>query len=153
MNQVEELRYLALAAQRDGNRRLATLLRPLGLTPAQSEVLIVLARAGRPLTIREVGDLLVCEPGSPSRLIASLADAGHVARRRHPEDGRAAAVELTDKGRGAAERVHAVEERFHGELRARIPSPRDVEATVRTLRAIAADGESAKALERRLRAG
>jgi MarR family transcriptional regulator, organic hydroperoxide resistance regulator len=151
VDSIEELRYLVLAAQRDGNRLLAAMLRPLGLTPAQSEVLTVLARADRPLTVREVGGLLVCEPGSPSRLVASLADAGYVARRPHPEDGRAAALELTDAGRRAAEQVRAVEERFHDELRARVTSQRDAAATVRTLRAIAHDGASAEALQRRLR--
>jgi DNA-binding MarR family transcriptional regulator len=151
MDDVEELRYLVLAAQRDGNRMLATLLRPLGLTPAQAEVLTVLAGAGRPLTVREVGDLLVCEPGSPSRLVSSLADAGHVARRPHPDDGRASALELTPRGRRAAEQVRAVEEAFHDELRARMTSRRDTEATVRTLRRIAQDGPSATALRRRMR--
>jgi MarR family transcriptional regulator, organic hydroperoxide resistance regulator len=151
VDSIEELRYLVLAAQRDGNRLLAAMLRPLGLTPAQSEVLTVLARADRPLTVRAVGGLLVCEPGSPSRLVASLADAGYVARRPHPEDGRAAALELTDAGRRAAEQVRAVEERFHDELRARVTSQRDAAATVRTLRAIAHDGASAEALQRRLR--
>jgi MarR family transcriptional regulator, organic hydroperoxide resistance regulator len=150
MDQVEELRYLVLAAQRDGNRMLAALLRPLGLTPAQAEVLTVLARAGRPLTVREVGELLVCEPGSPSRLVSSLADAGHVARRPHPGDGRASALELTAQGRRAARQVHTVEERFHDELRARLTSRRDAEATVRTLRRIAGDGASAGALRRRI---
>jgi len=151
VDEVEELRYLVLAAQRDGNRLLAALLRPFGLTPAQSEVLIVLAGAERPLTVREVGDLLVCEPGSPSRLVTSLADAGHVVRRPHLQDGRAAALELTDQGRRRAEQVRAVEERFHDELRARMTSQRDIAATVRTLRAIAGDGASAEALGRRLR--
>ena len=150
VDQVEELRYLVLAAQRDGNRLLATLLRPLGLTPAQAEVLTVLARAGRPLTVRELGDLLVCEPGSPSRLVSSLAETGHIARRPHPEDGRASALELTTQGRRAAERVRAVEESFHEELRAQLTSRRDVEATIRTLRRIAGDGASAGALRRRI---
>jgi MarR family transcriptional regulator, organic hydroperoxide resistance regulator len=151
MDQVEELRYLVLAAQRDGNRMLTALLRPVGLTPAQAEVLTVLARAGRPLTVREVGDLLVCERGSPSRLISSLAAAGHVARRPHPDDGRASALELTTQGQRAAEHVRAVEDRFHDELRARVTSQRDIAATARTLRQIARDGASAEALARRLR--
>jgi MarR family transcriptional regulator, organic hydroperoxide resistance regulator len=151
VDQIEELRYLVLAAQRDGNRLLAALLRPLALTPAQAEVLAVLDRADRPLTVREVGDLLVCEPGSPSRLVSSLARAGHVARRPHPEDGRASALELTDKGRAAADQVRNVEDRFHDELRARMPAQREIDATVRTLRRIAHDGASAAALNRRLR--
>jgi DNA-binding MarR family transcriptional regulator len=150
VDQVEELRYLVLAAQRDGNRMLAALLRPLGLTPAQAEVLTVLARAGGPLTVREVGDLLVCEPGSPSRLVASLTAAGHVARRPHPDDRRASALELTSQGWRAAEQVRAVEQRFHDELRARVSSRRDIEAAARTLRRIAHGGASAGALDRRL---
>jgi DNA-binding MarR family transcriptional regulator len=152
MDPVEELRYLVLAAQRDGNRVLAGLLRPLALTPAQAEVLSVLATAARPLTVREVGDLLVCEPGSPSRLVSSLADAGYLARRPHPEDGRASALELTTRGRRAAERVREVEERFHDELRARLTSQRDTAAAARVLRSLASGGASASALERR-RAG
>ena len=151
MDPVEELRYLVLAAQRDGNRMLAALLRPLGLTPAQAEVLTVLDDARRPLTVREVGDLLVCEPGSPSRLVASLAAAGHVTRRPHPDDGRASALELTDQGRRAAAQVRAVDDRFHRDLSARLTSKRDIEATIRTLRGIAQAGASAEALDRRLR--
>ena len=149
MDPVEELRYLVLAAQRDGNRTLAALLRPLGLTPAQAEVVTVLARAGGPLTVSQVGDLLVCEPGSPSRLVTSLVAAGYVARRAHPDDGRASALELTQRGRRAAERVRAVEERFHDELRARLTSQRDSQAAMRVLRRIASGGASATALERR----
>ena len=151
MDRIEELRYLVLAAQRDGNRMLAAALRPLGLTPAQAEVLTVLARAGRPLTLREVGALLVCEPGSPSRLVAALAEAGLVTRQPHPADGRASALELTAQGRRAAEQVRAVEERFHGELRARVASDGDIEATIRALRGIAGQGASGNALDRRLR--
>jgi DNA-binding MarR family transcriptional regulator len=150
VDQIEELRYLVLAAQRDGNRVLAALLRPLGLTPAQAEVLTVLAGAGRPLTIREVGELLVCEPGSPSRLVASLVTAGHVARRPHPDDGRASALELTDDGRRAAAEVRVVEDRFHQALATRVTSRRDIEAAIRTLRGVAQAGASAEALNRRL---
>ena len=42
MSPVEELRYLILAVQREGNRRLAQALRPHGVTPAQAEVLRLL---------------------------------------------------------------------------------------------------------------
>jgi MarR family transcriptional regulator, organic hydroperoxide resistance regulator len=149
MDLVEELRYLVLAAQRDGNRMLAAQLRPLGLTPAQAEVVGVLARADSPLTVSQVGDLLVCEPGSPSRLVSSLVDTGYVARSTQPDDARASALELTQRGRRAAERVREVEDRFHDELRARLTSQRDSEAALRVLRRIASGGASASALERR----
>ena len=61
----------------------------LALTPAQAEVVLtVLARSARPLTVRAVGDRLVCEPGSPSRLVASLAAAGLIDRTVDPRHAR-----------------------------------------------------------------
>jgi DNA-binding MarR family transcriptional regulator len=150
---VEALRYLVLAAQRDGNRALAARLRPLGLTPAQAEVISVLAADGGALTVRQIGERLVCEPGSPSRLVTSLVEAGSVARRAHPEDGRATALELTPRGREAAERIRAVEQEFHADLRARLdPDGDDLEAALRVLRQISDGGASSNALQRRFRA-
>jgi DNA-binding MarR family transcriptional regulator len=149
MDPVEELRYLVLAAQRDGNRALAALLRPLGVTPAQAEVIGVLAAAARPLTVSEVGEILVCEPGSPSRLVASLVGAGLISREAHERDGRASALALTDAGRRLAKRVREAEERFHEDLGARLGSQRETQAALGALRRLAGDGASAAALERR----
>ena len=59
----ELIRYLVLAAQREGNRQLGHALRALGLTPAQSEVLRILGEH-EPLTLSGIGELLVCESGS-----------------------------------------------------------------------------------------
>src|SRR5215208_3595333 len=98
MEGVEELRYLILGAQREGARALADLLRPAGLTPAQGEVLSVLREAGRPLTVREIGDRLVCEGGSPSRLVASLVDAGLIQRGGREGDRRAVELSFTPPG-------------------------------------------------------
>jgi DNA-binding MarR family transcriptional regulator len=149
MEPVEELRYLVLAAQRDGNRALAALLRPLGVTPAQAEVIGVLAAAARPLTVTEVGEVLVCEPGSPSRLVSSLVTAGLVARDAHERDGRATVLSLTEPGSRLAARIRAAEDRFHVDLRTRLGSQRDIDAALGTLRRLAGDGASAAALERR----
>jgi hypothetical protein len=43
MRPLEEAALLILAAQREGHRLMASALRPLGVTPAQAEVLQVLA--------------------------------------------------------------------------------------------------------------
>jgi DNA-binding MarR family transcriptional regulator len=154
MQPAEELRYLVLAIQRDGNRALVALLRPLGLTPAQAEVISVLARSPRPLTVRQLGDRLVCEPGSPSRLVASLAAAGLIDRSPDPGDARAWTLELSAQGHQAARDIARVDARFHADLDARIGSPRDAEAALRVLRRLARDGDgaSAAALQRRLTA-
>jgi MarR family transcriptional regulator, organic hydroperoxide resistance regulator len=146
----EELRYLVLAAQRDGNRRLTALLRPLGVTPAQAEALRVVADAPSPPTVRDVGSRLVCEPGHPSRLVASLVDLGLLDRTPDPDDGRASRLELTARGRRTADALRDAERRFHAELAAAVGSARDAEAAMRVLRGVAGDGASAAALRRRL---
>src|SRR5215207_2860870 len=110
MDPVEELRYRVLAIQRDGNRQLAALLKPLGVTPAQGEVLRVLAEAVGPLTVKQVGERLVCEPGSPSRLVSSLVHAGLVERRADPGDARASTLTLTKTGERTATKVRGVED-------------------------------------------
>ncbi|MCZ0975304.1 MarR family transcriptional regulator [Streptomyces albulus] len=87
MDAVEEVRYLVLAAQREGNRMLAAALRPLGVTPAQGEVLRLLAER-QPLTLSGLGALLVCESGgNPSRLVDRLVAAGLVRREEAPRTG------------------------------------------------------------------
>src|SRR3954469_1839470 len=83
MEPIEELRYLVLGAQREGNRVLTELLRPVGVTASQAEVLAVV-RAGGPRPVREIGERLVCETGSPSRLVASMVDAGLLERGGRP---------------------------------------------------------------------
>jgi MarR family transcriptional regulator, organic hydroperoxide resistance regulator len=151
VDSLEQLRYRVLAAQRDGNRTLASLLKPVGVTPAQAEVLRVLDDAREPLTISGLGERLVCEPGSPSRLVSSLVEAGLVARRAHRSDARASTLELTAHGREQARQIAAVEARFYDALRERLTSTDDdIEIALRVLREISGDGASATALRRRL---
>lgn len=88
MRVAEELRYLILAIQREGNRLLAAELRPLGVTPSQAEVLRVLSDH-QPLTLNALGELLVCETGnSPSRLVDRLVAQDLVQRDTDPHDRR-----------------------------------------------------------------
>ncbi|HEX6325831.1 MAG TPA: MarR family transcriptional regulator [Jiangellaceae bacterium] len=109
MRPAEELRYLILAIQREGNRRLAADLRPLGVTPSQAEVLRVLADH-QPLTLLGLGELLVCETGgSPSRLVDRLVTAGLIQRTTNPADRRQVTLTLTRDGEGVAGRVAVVE--------------------------------------------
>src|SRR5215470_10142462 len=96
----DELRYLILAVQREGSRRMAARLRDAGLTPAQAEVLDVL-RDRAPLSLAELGRLLVCEAGSPSRLVDTLVQRGLVTRTPSPQDRRVVSLALTEAGREA----------------------------------------------------
>ncbi len=94
---VEALRYLVLAVQREGDRMLVGILRPFGLTPSQAEVLAVLAEYA-PISLAELGRLLVCEAGSPSRLVDSLVRKGLVYRRHSRTDRRSVQLQLTSAG-------------------------------------------------------
>jgi MarR family transcriptional regulator, organic hydroperoxide resistance regulator len=105
---IEEIRYLILAVQREGSRMLAEALRPLELTPSQAEVLRIL-QDHQPLSLVAVGELLVCEIGSPSRLVNGLVQAGLVERLPSPTDGRMVTIALTEKGQEMATQVQDVE--------------------------------------------
>ena len=85
MEPIEELRFLVLAAEREGSRFFAEALRPWHLTPPQAEVLRVL-QDHEPLSLIALGDLLVSETGSPSRLVNGLVEAG-LAKRLERSDG------------------------------------------------------------------
>ncbi|GHD77487.1 MarR family transcriptional regulator [Streptomyces mirabilis] len=92
-----ELRYLLLAAQREGSRYMAGQLRPLNLTPAQAEIMLVLAERP-PLTLAEVGRLIVCESNSPSRIVDTLVKRGMVSRTPGQVDRRVVYLGLTPQG-------------------------------------------------------
>src|SRR4051812_29603036 len=148
MEPVEELRYLILGAQREGARALLELLRPAGLTPAQGEVLAVVAEADRPLTVREISERLVCEGGSPSRLVASVVAAGLLERGERPSDRRAVELSLTAPGRAAVEDVRRAEHELHEWLASSL-SEREVTALVRALRKLVHERPAGNAIARR----
>jgi DNA-binding MarR family transcriptional regulator len=144
----EELRYLILAIQREGNRLLAAELRPLGLTPSQAEVLRVLIDWG-PLTLTALGDLLVCETGnSPSRLVDRLVAQGLVQRDVDAIDRRFITLALTRDGRRLSRRIVAVEQRLYATMDGHVAG-QPVDGTLRTLRALAGAFPAGEAVARR----
>lgn len=115
MNAIEELRYLILASQREGDRLLAAALEPIGLTTSQAEVLRVLYDYA-PLSLIELGERLVCETGSPSRLVNTLVEKNLVERSPHQSDRRMVTLLLTPSGREVTEQVRAIEEGFYAQI-------------------------------------
>lgn len=57
---IRPLRFTVLALQRQAARELAAAFSGIGLTPSQAEVITVVGTYG-PLSVREVGEYLVCE--------------------------------------------------------------------------------------------
>jgi MarR family transcriptional regulator, organic hydroperoxide resistance regulator len=93
-----ELALMVKAGHRELERRMNDALRPLGLTAAQADALHVIGVAG-PLSLRELGELLIAEAGHPSRLVDRLVEAGLVERRPAGEDRRRVELSLTRRGR------------------------------------------------------
>lgn len=152
MREAEQLRFLILAAQREGNRKLAQDLRPLGVTPSQAEVLRLLADR-QPLTLSQLGELLVCESGTnPSRLVDRLVTSGLVRRVEAPDDRRTVELTLTPGGRQVADRVAEVEERLYEGLTA-AGAGHDLNEVISYLRALTADQPSGRAVLRRTATG
>jgi DNA-binding MarR family transcriptional regulator len=145
---VEELRYLILAVQREGNRILAAQLRPLGLTPSQGEVLRVL-HDHQPLTLSALGHLLVCETTtSPSRLVDRMVGQGLLQRTTDPDDRRYVTLTLTPEGRRLERQVVAVEDHLHGVLEGLV-ADQPLDETIRLLRNVADEFPAGQALARR----
>jgi DNA-binding MarR family transcriptional regulator len=141
-----ELRYLVLAAQREGNRAVADALSPVGLTPSQAEVVGVLDAFG-PVTLKALGELIVCETGSPSRIVDALVRRGLVARETSPDDRRAVVLSLTDDGSALMPHVRAVDAGMD-DAQGRA-SDADLAGLVTVLRGFLEGSASAEVLDRR----
>lgn len=118
--------------------RADAVLRPLGLTFARYEalMLLVFSRSGE-LPMKVVGSRLQVHPTSVTNTVDRLERDGHVQRRPHPGDGRAVLVRLTGSGRGrAAQATEALNEQVFA-------SPgiaeRDVATLVRVLTSLRRD--------------
>ncbi|WP_330474454.1 MarR family winged helix-turn-helix transcriptional regulator [Terrabacter sp. C0L_2] len=86
--------------------RVEATLKPLGVTFARYEVLMLLwfSRRGS-LPMKVIGSRLQVHPTSVTNAVDRLEDAGLVTRKAHPEDRRAMLVSLTPSGRTLAERA------------------------------------------------
>lgn len=148
MQATEELRYLILAAQRDGQRIFAELLRPLGLTPSQAEVIRVL-HEHQPLSLIALGDLLICEQGSPSRLVDGLVRAGYIEREQSQINRRMVTLVLTPVGEKAVARVSQVEAQLYQFIAQRLDGKAVDTLTSLLRRLVENSGEAGQAFTRR----
>lgn len=116
MDELEELGLLLRAATRESDRRLNDQLRPVGITASQAEALQILARWG-PMSLNELGVLLVAEGGHPSRLVDRMVTAGLVERRAGIQDRRRVELAPTARGREVVDEVRAGKSAFRDWLR------------------------------------
>jgi DNA-binding MarR family transcriptional regulator len=101
---VLELAMSVKAGQRELERRMNDAMRPFGLTGAQADALLVIGQAS-PLSLKELGELLIAEAGHPSRLVDRLVEAKLVERRPAEDDRRRVVLSLTKRGRNLEQRI------------------------------------------------
>jgi DNA-binding MarR family transcriptional regulator len=89
-----------------GQDRRRALRAALDLGPGKVEVLIKLADG--PMTLREIARAAEIDPPAATVGVDKLEARGLVHRTPHPDDNRRKLVRLTDAGRDAAQRGHAI---------------------------------------------
>ena len=92
---------------------IASLLRPLDLTPASGLVLSILADSEHPLPPHEIAEHLIVSRATVTGLVDSLESRGLAQRRPHPTDRRMLLVAITEKGRQRADEFRPVVHRHH----------------------------------------
>jgi len=142
-----ELALCIKAAQRELERWMNDAVRPLGITAAQADALAVIALA-EPVSLKELGDLLIAEAGHPSRLVDRLVEADLVDRQADADDRRRIELSLTPKGRRLAARVEQARQEALDVGRALV-GDRDVEPTLRLFREVLEVSDYGSLIERR----
>ena len=147
MDPLFELAITVKAAQRELERVTNEAMKPLGVTGPQADAITVIGQAG-PLSLKELGDLLIAEAGHPSRLVDRLVAAGLVERHTAGDDRRRIELMLTSQGRRLEKRVLAVREQVR-ELALTVLGDRDIEPTLELLRHMLQVSPLAQVIERR----
>lgn len=101
--------------------RVEAVLRPLGLTFARYEVLMLLrfSRKGS-LPVGKIGERLQVHPASVTNAVQRLEQDGHVVRSANPGDGRSVLAEITPSGRKLTEQATA---RLNSDVFSEVPIP------------------------------
>ena len=123
MGPLFEFALCVKALQRELERGSNELMKPLGVTGPQADALVVIAHA-EPMTLKDLGGLLIAEAGHPSRLVDRLVEAGLVERRAAEDDRRRVELTLTAAGRRLARRVEKAREDLFNASQAHVDEKR-----------------------------
>ena len=148
MDPLFEFALSVKAIQRELERRMNEAMAPLGLTAAQADALVVIGQAG-PLSLKELGELLIAEAGHPSRLVDRLVEAGFVERRPAGDDRRRVVLSLTRRGRGLEKRIARAREEVLA-LAAELIGDRDIAPALDVIRELVQFTAYAELIKRRV---
>ncbi|MFN3197588.1 MAG: MarR family winged helix-turn-helix transcriptional regulator [Bradymonadia bacterium] len=98
--------------------RVSVLFRMAGLenlTSSQANVLVVLYKAERPMSARDIARALSLSGATVSRLVKALMSHGWIRREQHPEDKRTWLIHLTEQAHETRPRLVEVSKQFLSE--------------------------------------
>lgn len=147
MDDLYEFALSVKAVERELTRWIGEAMRPLGITAAQADALVVIGSA-EPVSLKDLGDLLIAEAGHPSRLVDRLVAAGLVAREPAADDRRRVELSLTTSGRRLVKRIEKARARVM-DLGREALEGRDLEPVLRLLRELLADTPYGELIARR----
>jgi DNA-binding MarR family transcriptional regulator len=126
------------------NEATRLVLRDLGLTTAEFDVIVSLRRSGAPYRQKpsDLSRSLLLSSGGTSNVTNQLVRRGLVVREPDPDDGRGTQIRLTDEGVALAERAVQASAAAHDELWAGLP-PETLKAATEALRDLSAPGRQA----------
>jgi DNA-binding MarR family transcriptional regulator len=111
--------------------RIEAILRPLGLTFARYEVLMLLRFSRRGcLPVGKIGERLQVHPASVTNAVQRLEQDGYVARTANPVDGRSVLAEVTPRGRKLTEQATA---QLNSQVFSIVPIPQEDQREVYTM--------------------
>lgn len=148
MNDIEELRYLIKAVDRESELNFARRLKTLNITPSQYEILKILSfRNG--LSISEIGKLLICGSESPSRLIDRLFTKRLVEKNNSELDSRIVNISITPQGMKVLKKAKAVEDKFNADILSALDKEITVQQLIEVLRKQVASTKTFSKIEKR----
>ena len=147
MDPLFELALTVKAAQRALEQVTNEAMKPLGVTGPQADAITVIGQAG-PLSLKELGELLIAEAGHPSRLVDRLVEANLVERRTAEDDRRRVELVLSAKGRRLEKRILAAREEIR-KFATTVLGDRDIEPTLELLRHMLQVSPLSEVIERR----
>ena len=147
MDSLVEFVILIKALQRELERQINEAMAPLGITAAQADALVVIGQT-QPLSLKQLGELLIAEAGHPSRLVDRLVEAGLVERRAAGDDRRRVELSLTPAGRRLEKRVDAARNEVL-DLGRELVGDRDLEPAVALMRELVQHTPFAALVQRR----
>ncbi|MDF7682206.1 MarR family transcriptional regulator [Lactobacillus sp. ESL0679] len=144
----ELLRFLIKGSERESIRIFNEMLSDYNVTANQAEALMILKQV-EPISLKEIGKLLICEKGSPSRLIQSLVNKGLVSKGTDKVDKRKNVLTLTKKGNLLIPQINEVNDKLNKLILNRIDNDDTINYLIKIFSNYLSGTETGKKIELR----